>query len=95
MPKANDHQIGGSHWTKKPIQCWDYIIANGLDFLEGNVVKYVTRWRDKGGVEDLKKARHYLDKLIEVAESQPTEEPTCLKPRSTNTSGPPSSTGAC
>lgn len=55
----------GSHYDV-PIQPWDYIAANQLGFFEGNVVKYVTRWRAKGGVEDLQKARHYLDKLIEL-----------------------------
>lgn len=62
---ANEKQIAGSHYLKA-IQPWDYIAANGLDFFEGNVVKYITRWRQKGGVEDLRKARHYLDKLIEI-----------------------------
>lgn len=62
---ANDKQMGGSHYLK-PVQPWDYIAANGLDFFEGNIVKYVTRWRQKGGVDDLRKARHYLDKLIEM-----------------------------
>lgn len=63
---ANDTQCGGSHYKKQAIQPWDYIVANNLGYLEGNVVKYVSRWRDKGGVEDLRKARHYLDKLIEL-----------------------------
>lgn len=63
---ANSVQHGGTHYKDKPIQPWDYIINNGLGYLEGNIVKYVSRWRDKGGVEDLMKARHYLDKLIEV-----------------------------
>jgi hypothetical protein len=62
---ANERQVGGSHY-QKAIQPWDYIAANGLGYFEGNVVKYVSRWRDKAGVEDLKKARHYLDKLIEL-----------------------------
>lgn len=62
---VNAKQIAGSHYLKA-IQPWDYIAANGLDFFEGNIVKYVTRWRQKGGVEDLRKARHYLDKLIEM-----------------------------
>lgn len=66
MPKANDIQHGGSHYKKKAIQLWDYIVANDIGFLDGNAIKYLTRWRDKGGVEDLKKARHYIDKLIEV-----------------------------
>lgn len=62
---ANDQQVGGAHY-QKAIQVWDYIAANGLGYFEGNVVKYVSRWRDKGGVEDLRKARHYIDKLIEL-----------------------------
>ena len=67
-PKTADRtQIGGTHYSKLAIQPWDYVAANDLGYFEGSVVKYVTRWRDKGGVEDLKKARHFLDKLIEVS----------------------------
>lgn len=64
--KANDIQEGGSHYKTKAIQPWDYIVANNIGYLEGNVIKYVSRWKDKAGVGDLKKARHYLDKLIEL-----------------------------
>jgi hypothetical protein len=66
MTTANNNQVGGSHYKDKGIQPWDYIAANDLGYFEGNIVKYVSRWQDKGGVEDLKKARHYLDKLIEI-----------------------------
>ena len=66
---ANDVQVGGSHYKNKKIQPWDFIIANELGFLEGNIVKYIARWKDKGGVKDLEKARHYLEKLIEVVGS--------------------------
>lgn len=66
---ANDTQVGGTQYQRKTIQPWDFIVANGLGFLEGNAIKYIARWRDKNGIEDLKKARHYLDKLIEVAEA--------------------------
>jgi hypothetical protein len=62
---ANDKQINGDHY-RGAIQTWDYIIAHDLGFLEGNIIKYVTRFRKKNGVQDLEKARHYLDKLIEV-----------------------------
>lgn len=62
---ASSTQVGGSHY-QLPIQPWDYIAANKLGFFDGNVVKYVTRWPEKGGVQDLEKARHYLDKLIEI-----------------------------
>lgn len=67
---ANDVQIAGDHYKDKAIQPWDYIVGNKLGYLEGNVVKYVSRWRDKGGIDDLRKARHYLDKLIEVETEQ-------------------------
>lgn len=63
---ANDHQPGGNHYQNKTIQPWDYIIANNLDWCQGNIVKYVTRFREKNGLKDLKKAQHYLEKLIEV-----------------------------
>ena len=67
-PKQNGVQIGGNHYITLSVQPWDAMAAwmskeafNG--FLRGNVIKYIAR--DKGGIEDLKKARHYLDKLIE------------------------------
>lgn len=70
LSKSNSSQIGGSHYKDKAIQPWDYIISNGLGYLEGNIVKYVSRYKEKNGLEDLKKARHYLDKLIETQEGK-------------------------
>ena len=67
---ANTRQVGGDHYASKPIQPWDYITSNNMPFLEGNIVKYITRWRDKGGVQDLHKARHYLDKLLEIEQAK-------------------------
>ena len=67
---ANDIQVAGNHYKNKPIQPWDYIAANSLGYFEGCIVKYVSRWEDKGGVDDLRKARHYLDKLIEIQGEQ-------------------------
>jgi hypothetical protein len=64
-PSSRNYQVGGDHYSGQGIQPIDYIMANELDFCEGNVVKYVTRWKFKNGVEDLKKARQYLDFLIE------------------------------
>lgn len=64
---ANDTQVGGAHYRGKKIQTWDYISQNEIPYLEGCVIKYVSRWRDKNGVEDLRKAQHYLEKLIENA----------------------------
>ena len=65
---ANDTQVGGTHYKEQKLQPWDAIAAWDCGFLDGNVIKYVVRYRSKGGVEDLKKARHYLDKLIELEE---------------------------
>lgn len=69
-PQELQTQVGGDHYTKLAIQPITYILANNLDFCEGAVVKYVSRWRDKGGVEDLKKARDILDKYIQHQESK-------------------------
>jgi len=59
-------QEGGAHYKKLKFQPVEYIHANGIPFIEGCVIKYVTRWRDKGGVEDLRKAKHFIDMLIEL-----------------------------
>lgn len=64
-PSALQVQEGGDHYKNMAIQPVQYIIANNLGFIEGNVVKYVSRWKNKNGVQDLKKARHFLDILIE------------------------------
>jgi hypothetical protein len=66
---ANEKQIGGNHYKDKAIEPWDFIVANNLGFLEGNIIKYIARYKEKNGVEDLKKAKHYLEKLIEVTEN--------------------------
>ena len=64
---ANSTQVGGGHYSSQ-IQHWDYVVANDLGYFEGQITKYVTRWRKKNGLEDLKKAQHFLNKLIEVEE---------------------------
>ena len=65
MSKATDIQIGGNHYKDMKIQPIEYILENNLGYCEANVVKYITRWRSKNGVEDLRKAKHYIDILIE------------------------------
>jgi hypothetical protein len=62
-------QEGGGHYKSLVIQPVEYIHGNGLGFCEGSVIKYVTRWKHKNGIEDLKKARHFIDLLIEMEES--------------------------
>ena len=66
--RANDRQVAGTHYqfTHKT---WDVVIDWNLGYLDGNAVKYLRRWRLKGGVQDLHKARHYIDKLIEITET--------------------------
>ncbi|HGM6816629.1 TPA: DUF3310 domain-containing protein [Pseudomonas aeruginosa] len=63
-------QEGGAHYKDQPIQPVQYIHANGIGYLEGNVIKYVSRWRKKNGIEDLKKAKHYIELLIELESKQ-------------------------
>ena len=63
-----DMQVGGNHYKDMAIQPVEFIMQNGIGLMEGNAIKYLSRWRSKGGVEDLKKARHYLDMLIEFEE---------------------------
>lgn len=58
-------QVGGGHYKDCPIQPIEYMLANELGYIEGAVVKYVTRWKEKGGVQDLEKARHLLEILIQ------------------------------
>lgn len=63
---AKDEQIGGQHYKDMAIQPAEFITKNGIGYIEGSVIKYVCRWRKKNGIEDLKKARHFLDLLIEL-----------------------------
>lgn len=64
MQQANDKQVGGTHYKSK-IQHWDYVLANEIPYLEAQIIKYLTRWRRKGGSVDLQKAKHFLEKLFE------------------------------
>lgn len=63
---AKEIQVGGNHYKDLKIQPIEYIHANGLDYFEGNVIKYITRHRNKNGKQDLEKAKHYIDLLIEL-----------------------------
>ena len=63
---ALDQQVAGNHYKDKAIQPVQYIHANNLGFLEGCIVKRITRWRDKDGIKDLLKIKHEIDLLIEL-----------------------------
>lgn len=67
---ANAIQHGGSHYKDMGIEPWDYIAANDIGFLDGNAIRYLSRWKTKNGIEDLKKAVHFIQKLIEVEEAK-------------------------
>ena len=60
-----DKQVGGDHYAKMKIQPIEFITQNELSYMQGNVIKYICRYKDKNGIEDLKKARHYIDMILE------------------------------
>jgi hypothetical protein len=71
MMHPNDHQVGGSHYASKKVQPWEameaWMSAEAFaGYLQGNCIKYLSRYREKNGAEDLLKCQHYLGKLIEV-----------------------------
>ena len=82
MTKALDTQVGGNHYKDMAIQPLEYIMANNLSYCEANVVKYISRWKSKGGVEDLRKVKHYIDLLIDNAQEMGLD--TLLQPQYTN-----------
>ena len=63
---ALSKQVAGNHYKDQPIQPVEYIHANAIGYFEGNVIKYVSRWRKKNGVADLEKAKHYIELLLEL-----------------------------
>lgn len=67
---ADDIQIAGSHYKKLDPEPWNVITSWNLGYLDGTALKYIARWKDKNGIEDLKKAIHFLQKTIEVEESK-------------------------
>jgi len=73
--KALKEQIGGGHYKDMAIQPVEYIYRNGLPFIEGAVVKYVSRHREKGGRQDIEKAIHFLRLLLELEYSETEESP--------------------
>jgi len=63
---ALDKQVAGKHYKKFKIQPIQYITANNIPYIEGNIIKYISRWRDKGGIDDLDKVIHYVELLKEL-----------------------------
>ena len=73
-PRANARQIGGNHYkgthTGAVLEHWDIVAMFGLDYFQGQVTKYIMRWKMKGGLDDLRKAEHFLQKYIEIEEAK-------------------------
>jgi len=65
-PSPLNVQVGGGHYKDMKIQPVEFIHANGIGYFEGNVIKYVSRWRTKGGKADLEKAKHYIELLLQL-----------------------------
>jgi hypothetical protein len=68
--KSYKKQVGGSHYKKYKIQPIEFIVKNNIGFVEGNILKYILRFKDKGGVQDLLKAKHYIELLIDSTKSK-------------------------
>lgn len=73
--KANERQVGGSHYSRYGnLQPWDTFIPWNLNGFQAAIIAYVVRYREKGGIEDLKKSIHYLEKLIEIEQAKADAE---------------------
>lgn len=70
MTTALERQVGGFHYKDMVIQPIEFILANELNFCEGNIIKYTCRYKQKGGIEDIKKVIHYAEILLEEMESR-------------------------
>ena len=64
--KANKKQVGGKHYIKYNIQPIEFITKNNIPFIEGNVIKYLLRYKDKNGIQDLDKCIHYIELLKDM-----------------------------
>ena len=83
--KASERQEGGNHYKSMAIQPGEFIRKNGLGWYEGNALKYICRYKQKGGIQDIKKAIHYLELILEETEyvsgsnpDLPSEQPSSL-----------------
>jgi hypothetical protein len=68
--KSFKKQVGGNHYKNYKIQPVEFIIKNNIGFVEGNIIKYILRFKEKGGVQDLLKAKHYIELLIDSSKGK-------------------------
>ena len=69
-----EKQVSGDHYKDMNIQPVEFIYANGIGYFEGNVIKYISRWRKKNGLADLEKAKHYIELLLELERRKAFED---------------------
>jgi hypothetical protein len=71
MGKANSRQVGGTHYKVGGEEHWDRVWRLELDYFQAQITKYIERWKSKGGIADLEKAKHFLEKYIELNKDSP------------------------
>lgn len=76
MTEANARQVGGDHYKTGGEEHWDMVARFQLDYFQGQITKYVMRWKKKNGLQDLKKAQHFLQKYLELVEAGIIPDPT-------------------
>ena len=93
MKTPTENQVGGTHYKECKIQRVEYIHAYGLGFLEGNIVKYITRHRSMGeGALDILKVKHYADLILQLEYDMTTEEDNVLLSQEVHSTWNPDST---
>jgi hypothetical protein len=73
VSQANSKQVGGNHYGLSGLQHWDLVVMFKWDYFQGQITKYLMRWKKKNGVQDLEKAAHFLEKYIETAKKEQHE----------------------
>ena len=73
--KALDREVGGNHYKYMKIQPIEFIAANKLDFMQGSIIKYICRYKTKGGIADLEKIKHFVDLIIELSTNEDNKRP--------------------
>jgi hypothetical protein len=73
VAKANDRQVGGNHYKGMGVEHWDVAWKMNMDYFQGQITKYVTRWRDKDGIPDLEKGFHFYEKYLELVRGNSLE----------------------
>jgi hypothetical protein len=79
MSELNKIQHGGRHYKQFVIEPWDFVSLNSIGYLAGDAIVYIARYKEKNGIEDLRKAGHYINKLIELEEARASADPDVFR----------------